>query len=284
MYVLAPREPRWQGKRLSQWLAVDYPDDERERAQAAVRAIGKKAIPTFLRMVQAKDSALRLKVMALAEKQSWVKIDFTCQDESRRDGAYGFRLLGPEAKGALPELVKLFHEEDTALYAALAMPKIGPESVAILREGLRNPCLKVRIASADALSEAGSNGWAVVPDLVARLKDTNEHTDVWWKAADSLGELHVQADLVVPALVEHLRDYDPMVSSASATALGEYGTQATSALPALLKALPKTALNWNNCREGITWEAITNALPKIDPSIDLDAAVRGQEKHTGPSD
>jgi hypothetical protein len=73
--VLRPGEGElvYQGKPLSFWIeryASDRSKVERQEAEIAVRHIGTNAIPTLLRMLQARDSALKLKLVALAKKHN----------------------------------------------------------------------------------------------------------------------------------------------------------------------------------------------------------------------
>jgi hypothetical protein len=79
---LREREPVYQGKPLSSWLIAVYsttgtPEAQEEQANAAVRQVGTNVLPTLLRMLRAKDSPLKVKLMALADKQHVIKISYT---------------------------------------------------------------------------------------------------------------------------------------------------------------------------------------------------------------
>jgi HEAT repeat protein len=235
-----------------------------------LHAIGKKAIPTLLAMLQARDPPLKLKLMELAEKQSLVKTHFTYAAKYRERGIAGFQGLGEEAKEALPELVRLFHvrETNTSWVAALAMARMGPEAVGILREGLTNQYEWTRAGSAAALSDAGSNAWAAVPDLVGRLKDESSHVREW--AAYSLGKIGQQAEIVVPALVGRLEDPVRSVSESAVRALAEFGGRAAVAVPALRRSGSET-----EGQEGALHYTITNALHGIEARPEPDG---GQDR------
>ena len=61
--ALRPREPVYEGKRLSEWLR-DLDDntlaaDSRNRAVDAVRQIGTNCVPTLVDMLQSSDSWLK---------------------------------------------------------------------------------------------------------------------------------------------------------------------------------------------------------------------------------
>src|SRR5579871_1016636 len=74
----APREPVYQGKRLSEWLK-DANDINGETpvpdAVNAIKAIGTNAVPFLIQMLQYKDSPLKFKLMKLADKQDFVNFD-----------------------------------------------------------------------------------------------------------------------------------------------------------------------------------------------------------------
>jgi len=71
------REPVYQGRRLGDWLAAYKMDGlagveswqvrvEQQKADEAVRHAGTNALPVLLRMLRAKDSALKVKCVELA--------------------------------------------------------------------------------------------------------------------------------------------------------------------------------------------------------------------------
>src|SRR5260370_5878786 len=106
---LREREPVYQGKRLSNWLAKDDGSLEAEQnAQRAVEKAGTNAVPTLLRMLRHSDSPLKRKVMDLAQHQRFVKVHFALA-ESRNAGAWvGFSTLGASAAFAVPSLTEIF--------------------------------------------------------------------------------------------------------------------------------------------------------------------------------
>jgi HEAT repeat protein len=84
------------------------------------------------------------------------------------------------------------------------------------------------------------------PDVVKRRQAVRE-----------LGEQSSEAEKIVPALVEALRDQSAYVRHDSATALGKFGPQARSAVPALSAALSDKDANVRRMAEA--------ALKKIRP-------------------
>lgn len=88
--VLREREPVYQGKSLSQWLE-EYNQNFlflnspiRAQAKSAVGQIGTNALPILLEWTAKKDSILKKELMALAKRQSLVKIHFRSEDVNHR--------------------------------------------------------------------------------------------------------------------------------------------------------------------------------------------------------
>jgi hypothetical protein len=129
-----PREPMYQGKPLSFWLkdyarlvfrvplstnataSVMVKEQEeyirkqltgREELDGAVRQIGTNAIPTLLRLLRLKDSALKLKLLALAQGQHIFRIQFTSAESWNEAASTGFQLLGNKAHSAVPALIQI---------------------------------------------------------------------------------------------------------------------------------------------------------------------------------
>jgi HEAT repeat protein len=85
-------------------------------------------------------------------------------------------------------------------------------------------------------------------------------------AVKALGERCAEADVVVPALAETLRDEDAFVRRDAAAALGKIGAGAKTAVPALLAAM-------QDRNAGVRQEA-ARALKRIDPEAGAKAGVR----------
>ncbi|MDB6067028.1 MAG: lyase HEAT-like repeat proteinHEAT repeat protein, partial [Pedosphaera sp.] len=207
--VWRPNEPMYKGKRLSVWLkGYVYDPIQRPATDEAVRHIGTNAIPTLLRMLRAKDSPLKLRLVALAQKQHFFKVYFGEAWVLRTEGVFGFLALGADGKAAVPELIRMFeedHSRDNQNLVAEALGSMGP-------------------AAAEA-----------VPALVRSLGDTNPLTRCY--AIGGLGRIHSRPEIVVSALVKCLGDQDARVRWLAADAIGAFGSDAKPAVPDLLKSL-----------------------------------------------
>jgi HEAT repeat protein len=150
----------------------------------------------------------------------------------------GIRALGPEARTAIPALVKMIGKEHDAQWAAYALCTIGPEGTAGLSEALE------RIddfARANVLLGLQHGIWPdreadVASILLERLTDDPSAT-VRGSAASVLSKFTLSAALVVPVLARALHDRDQNVRFRAAESLTFFGAEAAPALPALKAAL-----------------------------------------------
>ena len=210
-FALRPREPVYQGKRLSEWLdqyeaSLLARDQTTEQASSALRHIGTNALPVFLRMVSVRDSALKRKLLPLAEKQSMVSLRIRRDDYYHTMASFGFGALGPIAKPAVPRLVILLSDKDP----------------------------NVRAAAANALAGIGPEAGVAVPALLQCLDDRNNGI-LQIQSMMALGAIHKNAELAVPVLTQYLdgsrKDWD--YASFAIQALGLYGEKAKTAIPAI---------------------------------------------------
>jgi HEAT repeat protein len=247
---LREREPVYQGKSLSKWLE-DYTAlrgaftlggatvgfvgagggmqgyrFDSAKVDAAVRQIGTNALPTLLRMLRVKDSALRLKLERFARQHTGFRVEFTpdgtlnvhnvhrvidlsltSSEALRFRAVAAFRALGGEARRAVPELIEIYKQ----------MPERGPWGAGA------------------ALGSIGPDASAAIPSLLRNVGNTNAVAREI--AVTALGEIHAQPQLVVPALIAALHDPAQSVELAALAALGRYGEEAKTAVPALVAIL-----------------------------------------------
>jgi HEAT repeat protein len=142
------------------------------------------------------------------------------------------------------------------------------ESITSLIAQLRAGDPNERSQAARAISESGIAANEAVPALAEALKD--EDRDVRLAAAYALGEIAQEANLAVPALVEGLKDEDFVVlfRAACAEALGRFGPQAKSTIPALRDAAQED--------HPYVRRLVLEALDQIDP----ETGVRVREELT----
>jgi HEAT repeat protein len=275
-----PFEPRYQGRRLSAWAKDVHSSDEdyyekvpslqtrlieihekHEKAITAIQHIGVRALPTALRLCQAKDSWIKMKLGDWAEERN-LRIHYSSAQDKQIEGETIIRALGPTAKPIIPDLIELFQNEypmvaDVAMYA---LQGIGPDAVAPLIEAMTNSNSRVRMYAAGTLGLFGSQARVAVPGLLAYLKDKD--LDARMHAAESLGRIGANATVAVPALVrclEEEKNYRPRSyypSPAIIRAIGRFGTNAQPAVPTLIRIIESKQRGFMSA---------LSALHKIDP-------------------
>ncbi len=194
--IFRPREPDpiFEGQPLSYWLGRSA-RTESLTAQGAVRDAGTNAIPMLLRFMRAHDSPFKRKLIALAGKQDFVNSPFVSDDDHWR-AVNGFEALGPAARSAVPELLRIYQTDpspDSRFFVLMALSEIGPtakETVPLL------------------ISEAANSN--------ARMR-----MQVTWE----LGRMRVQPEASVPVLLKSLNDPNRTVQRNAVEGLGNFGPQ-----------------------------------------------------------
>lgn len=206
-----PPEPEYQGKTLSYWLdqlhpSTNYNQSARNAAESVIGQIGTNAIPTFLRMLEERDSDLKIMVMGLLRKQHLIKIKPSLAPANRNfDALTGFRILGSKASNAVPQLIVIFNRDHDA-FPQQAVPQI--------------------------LGQIGPPAAPAIPTLLRGTAHTNAYVrnnSIW-----ALGQIHAEPKLVVPRLITCLNDSEPFVRAKAAQVLGAFGKDAESAVPSLI--------------------------------------------------
>ena len=212
---ITTHEPTYRGKRLSAWLEVLDPGKARPmgtqadlEAQEAIRHIGTNAIPQLLRLVRARDTPLKLRLIGWAQKQHLINFHFKLAYQRRAAGYLGFQALGPLGTPAVPALVDI-----------------------LTSDSLVEP----RMIAAGSLGCIGPGARSAAPALLHATKDTNE----WVRnnALCALNGILPDPQLAIPVLIASLDDPLDMARENAANCLGRYGPRAKAAVPALVRTL-----------------------------------------------
>ena len=204
------REPVYQGKPLSRWLAgyithgsviEVFPEIETDEA---VRRMGASALPSLLRRLRARDSQFNHALWWFSDRQRWIQIRPLPAYYTTRQAATAFRALGGAASNAVPELIRTYRDN------------IGPDS--------QGACV-------EAMGGIGPAAAAAIPDLMSAAIQSNNRLRV--VAVLALGHIHARPELVLPLLLRSLEDSNVQVRRGAAVALAEFGAGAFPVVPRL---------------------------------------------------
>jgi HEAT repeat protein len=163
--------------------------------------------------------------------------------EVRYHAAWGLAEVGAEAKPDVKALIVMLTdpEERCRVEAANALGRIGPTATpatAALLLALKDVSASVRREAAGALGKVGSPELNVVKSLIEVFeKDPDSMTRR--RAAEALGRLGPAATSALPALIRALKDPDSSVRSGAAGALGCLGPGARPAVSPLTQLLAR---------------------------------------------
>jgi hypothetical protein len=303
--IFHPVEPRYQGRRLTEWakevcpLPPYYPKDWRspelraqnDRAVAAIQHIGAKAaLPWALKLCRAKDSWLKRKPEEWIEdwvaqhndqveeynethsRDQWrseIHVAFTTAADKQNGGGNIIWALGPKAAPVIPALIQLLQSQDGALAwsATYALLGIGTNAIPPVTALLASADKDIRTTAATTLGQFGPQARMAVPALVQCLENPDPATR--FCAAGSLGQIKADAPLVVPAIVRCIEsDTNNMSRLACFRALWHFGTNAKPAAPVLVHILESDPqFPSPNSPGGYSQASVVGALEKIDPEV-----------------
>src|SRR5581483_3535859 len=106
-----PRDPELQGKRLSSRINEFDSWNWPIKPQAQVlRQFGSGAEPMLKRMLRTRDSSMEMRLLKLLSRQSVIKIQLRPASVSHNKALEVCNLLGPMAKGTVPEIEALVRD------------------------------------------------------------------------------------------------------------------------------------------------------------------------------
>jgi HEAT repeat protein len=265
------REPGYNGKKLSEWLALQrYRPEE---ASDAIRAIGTNALPVLVSWAE-----YQMPVWRFGLARGYASFPRPIYSDSLADffinrkatmrsfnSVFAFQILGTNASAAIPELSRFVMDARNRdrVTAARALAYIGgrdalPPLLAALEDKTAPDTQRALIAGAvPHLNYRGPELTNAVPVMIACLGETNQFVPSL--AASALGTFLVQPEKCVPALIKAVESPDYRVRRNAIRALGDFGAVATNAISAVSKTL-------DDSHQDVRREA-TNALQKIAPDV-----------------
>ncbi len=299
------RQPSYQGLNLGQWIVLHRNQSSMEvallaqtppfRGSAAVNPETGLPVPLTTDLSRRVTNALvKMKPKAIPVLLKWTAYEqppwqkFICRQlpfvlryswgrrlcEDRRDaigqvGLDGFQILGPEAAGAVPKLLKRCgtaawsKNPGAALRAWNAIQATGEEGAVVLAQIARDARSPDRATALDLLANAGS--WTslnrAAPIFVECLSDKDVAIAV--RTAEVFRTWGHRLPEMLPRVVEAMHDARPSVRQAAAEALGQALTSYRAGVPSLLPPL-LAALNDPDQEVRLT---ATNAIRLIGPAF-----------------
>jgi HEAT repeat protein len=258
--VLRTREPDYQGRTLSAWLEdarMDWDSPKADpRTETALRAMGPRALPALVNLVRVRESLFRKALMELSSRQLWPRTHIRPRNETQSMAYFGFMVLGPAAKPAVPALVRCLGDADPEVrcLAAHCLGLIGPEAqdavpelTAYLRRTLTLNTGSIwdeneRYAAAFALCQIGPAARPAIPELTTLSTMTNG--SVWRARAGICSQaalIRIKGASVQP-LIEVLKS-NAETNDWNLRVLLYLGTNAEPAIPVLLTSLQQTNIH-----------------------------------------
>lgn len=233
------QEPVYKGRKLSEWLRIDShspPEVPYWLAEDAVRKIGTNGIPTLLRWLRTRDSALKLEVIHLIQRQHILDIHIWPASEWNGLAQRGFSILGTNAQAAVPELIEIARRDISLISRQCAIASLG---------------------------HIGPPAKQAVPDLLDWATNSSLRTSALSSLLSIDPEAPVKAGLIRPLPRGYPGLGQPMVHTIQS--LGALGPAARGVVP--------TMLQWaTNSNEAVR-RAATNALLHIDPEAPAKAGI-----------
>ncbi|MGC3959478.1 MAG: HEAT repeat domain-containing protein [Verrucomicrobiota bacterium] len=212
LWFSTPREPHFEGKALSTWLAklntgrfdvVDLNPVLDSEAASAVKSIGEPAVPFLI---------ARLKSALKAERtfyslQDWpTKLLFKFMEaklekrmELGNQAVLGFLALGERGKSAMPQLEAMIHGNEVSVRSVFQALAANPGSLSIFSNALQSDNRWWRSYALQAVRHLGPSNVMLVPQIIATLDDPN-----WERispfAVRALGRIGQPSELIEPAL------------------------------------------------------------------------------------
>lgn len=210
--LAAPREPRFEGRRLQEWVAdlSDKDSAKQERARQVIRQMGPEAVPFLTQTLnQGETVSQRLYRSGIFPRRfaNWARSMIRREEPLTmgHNAALSLALMGPDAKEAIPTLIQTLREPSTwlAQAAGRALASIGPDALPALQQrlGAAGPAEMPQVMN--ALGEMGPAAAPIVHDLAKFLSSTHHGY-----ASVALGKI---GHASIPAVSPYLAHTNPVV-------------------------------------------------------------------------
>jgi hypothetical protein len=273
-------EPMYNGRSLSEWeeiykrlLQSDMLGDREIalslEAVKAAHEMRDSIIPVALKDIQCETPAWPRQMADKIERSHYLSrwcpnsLWMLLLEDRGEDGAIYFRMLGPDASPAVPDLERIMNQTKSAQIrerAMSALGEIGQDGLKSLMGALANPRFPSQEKAVYAIGisiDKGALASPAVPMLVKNLTNSNDKISI--AATRVLGRLALEPESVVPALTNCMQSTNRDRRIAALIALEGFKGKAPSAIPSVKQAL-------NDPDEIVRYFA-TNALETFAPDI-----------------
>jgi hypothetical protein len=252
--------PKVQGQRLAWWLTAYSAEEVSDRslqghlgnsagvkraAETAIKELGSNAIPylenTLVRRSRSSKSFPR-KLLIYVFGSSYQK-RLNIEDSLPDASVLGFKILGAQASGAAPFLLRVANDQSNpsaALRATEALTFLGEPGISALKELLNAVDTSTQRNAIFEISSTGTNGEWAIPILLSHLSSDSDH--VREACVVSLGYVTTHNEDTVFALGRSTRDPSPRVRAAAIVALSRAGLDAKSQVNEIRRATQDNTL------------------------------------------
>jgi len=257
-WLRGPKEPVYQGKRLSQWIEEADRTDSNEQAIArkAIGTLGTNALPWLMSEFKRPPPKLRNAFYRwVARNTSW---DFRSRRHEQRIrlASHGIHFLGSNAAPALPTLFTYLADPERGSRAAHAMAGAGELSLPYMLQAVSSTNRDLAYVGTWALIQLARNTESAIPHLVNMMN----HRDflVRNEALRGLILVDLRPDLTLPPIVQATADADQRIRVYAADLLKNVKAEGKPAVPALQRLMTNS--------DPIIASAASNTIFRIDPS------------------
>lgn len=268
----ATEEPKYEGHPLSYWAQQFKPDRTAgkylpfrlsDKSASAVRTIGTNSLPVLLKWMVRPEKGLEGNILTWGNDPRLPAFARRAlapvyPKSYRPDLAVlTFRVLGSDAKDAVPSLVQMLQSPNNSRWAVMALSAVGSEGATALEEAF--PTIGDGILRANIINQLEHGTTPTVEKSYALflgeylIKDP--HAAVRMSIARTLGVFTNSATTAVPALSQALRDKDGGVRMVACSSLEKFGPAASSSIAVL-----ETVLNDENQQTRINAARALNSI------------------------
>jgi hypothetical protein len=232
--LLKDKEPEYKGKPYSHWVEL-FANPSHAEAEAAIRAVGTNGLTCLVKWIEYEPSAPDIKLQKAVNKalgySNWVENRIKRKSNLRDGAIHAFRVLGVEARAAIPLLREMATTSHTPYPAGACLALIGEPAIRAFVSVATNRIVGYRGSLLSAAQLFGTNIWRIVPTLIQCRTETNTQPAI--QMVLSIMQQRYQAQFM-PALLNSLHSPDAALRIAAEMTLKELSTNAVVSLQACL--------------------------------------------------